>query len=62
MATDDITLIGLGIAAIVVLWLVFSLVRKVFGLALIAALALGAWMLWTNPGLRGAVLSWMGMA
>ena len=42
-------LIGLGCAALLAVWLVFSLVKKIFGLALLAALALGLFMLWNNP-------------
>ncbi|SDG69788.1 hypothetical protein SAMN04487974_10670 [Pelagibacterium luteolum] len=47
--TDTFTLIGIGVAALVALWLVFSLVRKVFGFVLLAAIGLGAWYLWSNP-------------
>ncbi|AEQ53191.1 hypothetical protein [Pelagibacterium halotolerans] len=36
-------------------WLVFSLVRKLFGLVLLAALAVAAWVLWSNPHL----LAWV---
>lgn len=47
-------MIGLGVAAVVVAWLVFSVFKKVLGLALLASLALGAWLLWSNPEmLRG---------
>lgn len=47
--TDDFTLIALGLGIVLALWLVFSLIRKVFGLALVIALALGGWYLWNNP-------------
>lgn len=47
--TDTLTLIGLGVAALVAVWLVFSLVRKLFGLVLLAGVAIGAWYLWSDP-------------
>lgn len=34
---------------VVALWLAFTVVRKLFGLALLAAVAIGAWMLWNDP-------------
>lgn len=49
--TDDLTLIGLGLAAIFVLWLVFAMIRKLFGLVLIGALVLGGWVVWNDPEL-----------
>lgn len=30
------------------LWFAFTVVRKLFGLALLAAVAIGAWMLWND--------------
>jgi len=39
-----------------VLWLVFSLARKIFGLVLFVAIAGGAWLLWSNPELLRSVL------
>lgn len=54
-------MIGLGVAAVVVVWLVFSVFRKVLGLAFLAALAFGAWLLWSDPEmLRGLmdILPW----
>lgn len=54
--TDTITLIGLGVAALVAVWLVFSLVRKVFGFLLLIAIGIGAWYLWTNPETAQALL------
>lgn len=50
---DNITLVGLGLGAIVLLWLVFSMMRKLFGLALLAALAVGGWVVWNDPALLG---------
>lgn len=47
--TDTTTLIALGIGAAIVLWLVFSVLRKLFGLVLLAAIAAAAWFVWQNP-------------
>ncbi|KKC39514.1 hypothetical protein WH87_04785 [Devosia epidermidihirudinis] len=47
--TDTYTLVGLGVAAVVVLWLVFSVLKKVFGLVLLAAILGAGFMLWHNP-------------
>lgn len=48
--TDSFALIAIGLVALAAFWLVFSLVRKMFGLVLLVALAIGAWVLWSNPG------------
>lgn len=37
------------------LWLVFTMVRKLFGVILLAALAGGAWIVWNNPQLLDRV-------
>lgn len=34
-----------------VLWFIFTVVRKLFVLALLIALAIGAWMIWDDPNL-----------
>lgn len=46
-------------AAIVVLWLVFSVLKKVFGLVLLAALVGGAFLLWQNPELLHWAMSYL---
>jgi hypothetical protein len=61
MPTDTITLAGLAIAAIVAVWLVFSILRKMFGIVLLIALAVGAYVLWTNPDLLAALLDNLGL-
>lgn len=38
----------IGLIAVVALWFAFTVVRKLFGLALLAAVAIGAWMLWND--------------
>lgn len=38
-------------AAVVVLWLVFSVLKRIFGLMLLAALVAGGFLLWQNPEL-----------
>ena len=50
-------LIGLGCAALLAVWLVFSLVKKIVGLALLAALALGLFMLWNNPAMLNQLIA-----
>jgi hypothetical protein len=49
MPTDPMTLLGLGVGAVVVVWLVFSVVKKMVGIALVLALVAVGWFLWTNP-------------
>lgn len=51
MPNDLISFIILAALAVVVLWLVFFVVRKLFGVALFIALAVGAWMVWNDPDL-----------
>ena len=50
------TLMGLGVGAILVVWLVFSVFKKILGLLFLVALAFGAWTLWNNPALLQQVL------
>ena len=57
MPTDSATLIGLGVAAIVILWLVFSVLKKVIGFIFLAAFAAAAFFLWTNPVLLQRLLA-----
>ena len=59
---DNTSLIILGVGAAIVLWLVFSLMKKLFGLALIAALAFGAYMVWTNPDLLHNAIKMAGLS
>jgi hypothetical protein len=61
MPTDTASLIALGIGAALLLWLVVSVFKKLFGLALIAALAFGAYMLWTNPALLYQAMHMLGL-
>jgi hypothetical protein len=49
MPTDPMTLLGLGVGAVVVVWLVFSVVKKMVGIALVLTLVAVGWFLWTNP-------------
>ncbi|ODT50673.1 hypothetical protein [Devosia sp. 63-57] len=51
MPNDPNSLIGLAVVAVIVLWLVFSVLKKLFGLALVAAIVGAAAFLWFNPGL-----------
>jgi hypothetical protein len=47
------------VAAIVVLWLVFSVLKKVIGLVVLATVAAAAFVLWQNPALLRASLGWV---
>ena len=58
MQADSVTLIGLAVAAIVVLWLVFSVLKKVVGFALVAAIVAAGAFLWFNPGIAQQLLSY----
>lgn len=49
MPAETYTLVGLGVAGVVIAWLIFSVFKKVLGLLFLAALAFGAWMIWQNP-------------
>ncbi|MHA6297699.1 hypothetical protein [Devosia sp. CAU 1758] len=62
MPTDFSSLFVLGIGAAILLWLVFSVMKKLFGLALIAALVFGGYMLWTNPDLLRGAMDLVGLA
>ena len=46
---DTTTLIIYAGAAVLALWLVFAMMRKLFGIAIIAAVVGAIWLLWTNP-------------
>lgn len=56
---DTYGMIALGIGALLVVWLVFSIIRKMIGLAILAALVLGAWFVWNNPELRAQLLAYL---
>jgi hypothetical protein len=42
-----------------VLWLVFSVLKKVIGLVVLAAVAATIVLLWQNPALLDILLSWV---
>jgi hypothetical protein len=44
---------------VVVLWLVFSVLKRVIGLLVLAALLFGAYMLWQDPILLNRVFDWV---
>ena len=62
MPTDTPSLLALGVGAAILLWLVFSLFRRLFGLAILAALVFGAYLVWTNPDLLNQALDFVGLA
>jgi hypothetical protein len=51
---DLYSFLTIGVVILVVLWLVVFVVRKLIGVALIAALVVGAWFLWNDPSILGA--------
>lgn len=55
--TDGFSLIVISAIALAAFWLVFSLVRKMFGLVLLAAIGIAAWVLWSNPELFERVMA-----
>ena len=50
---------GLGVAAIVVIWLVFSVLKKVIGLLFLVGLAVAAFVLWQNPEMQRSLIDWV---
>lgn len=62
MTADTYTTIALGLGILLVVWLVFSVLKKVVGLLFLAGLALGAYMLWNNPPLLNSVLTYVQQA
>ncbi len=60
MLNDTTALIALGCGALLAVWLVFSLLKKVLGLALLAGLALVGYLVWNNPVWRDAAIGWIG--
>jgi hypothetical protein len=44
---------------VVVAWLVFSVLKKLMAVALLAAAALAGFVLWQNPTLLNALISWL---
>lgn len=59
--TETYTLMALGVGAILVAWLIFSVFKKILGLLFLAALAFGAWTLWNNPALMQQVMGLVGL-
>ncbi|GLQ54974.1 hypothetical protein [Devosia nitrariae] len=49
MPNDTYLLMGLGVGAIIVLWLVFSVLKKLIGLVVLAALVVAGFIVWNNP-------------
>lgn len=49
MSDNLYSLMGTGVVAAVVLWLVVFVVRKLIGVALLTAVAIGGWMVWNDP-------------
>ena len=49
ISIEDYSPVIIGLIVVVALWLAFTVVRKLFGLALLAAVGIGAWMLWNDP-------------
>lgn len=62
MTGDTYTMIGLGLGILLVVWLVFSVLKKVIGLLFLAVLAVGGYMLWNNPPLLNSILDYVQQA
>lgn len=50
---------GLGVAAIVVIWLVFSVLKKVIGLLFLAGMVVFGFVLWQNPEMQRRLIDWV---
>jgi len=46
---DFYSLLVTGAVIVIVIWLAVFIVRKLIGIALIAGLVLGAWLIWNDP-------------
>ena len=42
-----------------VAWLVFSVLKKVIGLVVLAAIVVAAFALWQNPALLAGLIGWL---
>ncbi|UYO00732.1 MAG: hypothetical protein KIT02_05835 [Devosia sp.] len=62
MPTDTYNLLILGVGAAILLWLVFSVMKKLIGLALLAAIVFGAYIVWTNPALLQQAMRMVGLS
>ncbi|MCF6371063.1 hypothetical protein [Rhizobium halophilum] len=51
MPDDLYSLIITGVIVVVVIGFVYFVVRKLIGVALLVALAIGVWMVWNDPAL-----------
>jgi hypothetical protein len=57
MPNDSLTLIGIAVGAVIIIWLVFSVLKKVIGLVLIAAIVGVIAFIWLNPELASQLWS-----
>lgn len=57
MTSDTYIMAGLGLGALLVVWLVFSMFKKVLGFLFVAAVAGGGFILWSNPSLLSSVIN-----
>ena len=61
MPNDINFLLVLGVGAAIIVWLIFSILKKLFGLALIAGVAFAAYLVWANPELLSETLKQFGV-
>lgn len=61
MPAETYTLMGLGLAGVVIAWLIFSVFKKILGLVFLGALAFGAWIVWNNPQMLGPLGQMLGL-
>ena len=59
MTSDTMVLVGIGCAALLAIWLVYSLIKKAVGLVLLAAVVVAGFMLWSNPDMQRSVIQWV---
>ena len=57
MTNDTYVVVGLGLGALLVVWLVFSIFKKLLGFIFLAAVAGGGFMLWNNPSLLNSLIN-----
>jgi hypothetical protein len=50
MPEDITSFLVMAVVALIVIWLVMFVVRKLIGIALVAALVIGGFMVWQDPG------------
>lgn len=50
---DFYSMLVMAVGVVITIWLVMFVVRKLIGIALVAALIIGGFMIWQNPTMLG---------